>query len=217
VATSTTPAQAWQTLLEGNRRFVEGRSERPHQDLDRRAATAQGQRPFALVFGCMDSRVAAELVFDRGIGDLAVVRTAGHVVDSGVLGSVEFGVAVLEIPLVVVLGHDRCGAIGVALQAHGSGRMPGGYLREIVEKVTASMVTASMVTEGRPGRSLADLDPGLLTEEHVRHTVRLLAERSVTVAERVAEGRCAVVGAGYRLDQGQVRLLESLGPIGTPG
>lgn len=208
MATWTTPQQAWRTLLDGNQRFVDGRSERPHQDLDRRAATAQRQRPFALVFGCMDSRVAAELVFDRGIGDLAVVRTAGHVVDGSVLGSVEFGVTVLEIPLVVVLGHDRCGAIGAALRAHADGRMPGGYLREIVEKVTATMVTAN-----RPGQSLADLDPDLLTEEHVRHTVHLLTERSVTVAGRIADGRCAVVGAGYRLDQGRVRLLEALGPV----
>jgi carbonic anhydrase len=211
VASPMTPALAWQTLSEGNARFVDGRSERPHQDLDRRVATARGQRPFALVFGCMDSRVAAELVFDRGIGDLAVVRTAGQVVDGGVLGSVEFGVAVLEIPLVVVLGHDRCGAIRAALRAHGDGRMPGGYLREIVEKVTASMVTAN-----RPGQALADLDPDLLTGEHVRHTVHLLAERSVTVAERVADGRCAVVGAGYQLDQGRVRLLEALGPVEVP-
>lgn len=206
-----TPALAWQTLLEGNQRFVDDRSERPHQDLGRRAATARRQRPFALVFGCMDSRVAAELVFDRGIGDLAVVRTAGHVVDGSVLGSIEFGVAVLEIPLVVVLGHDRCGAIGAALQAHSDGRMPGGYLREIVEKITASMVTAN-----RPGQVPADLDPDLLTEEHVRHTVHLLAERSATVAGRVADGRCAVVGAGYRLDRGGVRLLEALGPVDVP-
>jgi carbonic anhydrase len=213
VATPMTPDQAWQTLLQGNRRFLEDRSERPHQDLDRRAETARGQRPFALVFGCMDSRVAAELIFDRGLGDLAVVRTAGHVVDSSVLGSLEFGAAVLEIPLVVVLGHDRCGAIGAALQAHASGTMPGGYLREIVEKVTASMVTA-----GRDGRPLAELDAGLLTEEHVRHTVHLLAERSVTLAERVRAGECAIVGAGYRLDQGQVRLLDAVGPVGgDPG
>ena len=216
MATPMTPTQAWRTLLEGNQRFVDDRPQRPHQGLDRRTATAQGQRPFALVFGCMDSRVAAELVFDRGIGDLAVVRTAGHVVDGSVLGSIEFGVAVLEIPLVVVLGHDRCGAIGAALQAHGDGRMPGGYLREIVEKVTASMVTAT-----RPGRAPADLDPDLLTEEHVRHTVQLLVERSATVGERVADGRCAVVGAGYRLARGQVRLLDAVGavdasPLPTP-
>jgi carbonic anhydrase len=210
VAFPVTPAQAWQTLVQGNQRFVEDRSERPHQDLDHRVLTARGQRPFALVFGCMDSRVAAELIFDRGIGDLAVVRTAGHVVDGGVLGSVEFGVAVLEIPLVVVLGHDRCGAIGAALRAHGDGRMPGGYLREIVEKVTASMVTAN-----RPGQALGDLDPDLLTEEHVRHTVHLIAERSAVVASRVADGSCAVVGAGYRLEQGQVRLLEVVGEVGV--
>jgi len=205
-----TPAQAWQTLLGGNERFVDGRSERPHQELSRRAQTALAQRPFALVFGCMDSRVAAELVFDRGIGDLAVVRTAGHVVDSGVLGSLEFGVAVLEIPLVVVLGHDNCGAIAAALGAHTNGRMPGGYLRDIVERVTASIVTAR-----RAGQVPADLDPDGLTEEHVRHTVHLVAERSTAIAERVAAGTCAVVGAGYRLAEGRVRLLDAVGDLGS--
>jgi len=210
VTSAMTPAQAWQTLLDGNARFVEGRATRPHQDPGRRAETAQAQRPFALVFGCMDSRVAAELVFDRGIGDLAVVRTAGHVVDAGVLGSLEFGVAVLEIPLVVVLGHDRCGAVAATLRAHTSGRMPGGYLREIVEKVTASMVTA-----GRIGTVPAEIDADLLTEEHIRHTVHLLGERSVVLAERVASGECAIVGAGYRLEQGQVRLLEAVGTLGA--
>ena len=106
-----TPTEAWTKLREGNLRFVEGRREHPNQDVDRREAVAQAQSPFAVVFGCSDSRVAAEIIFDRGLGDLFVVRTAGHVVDAGVLGSIEFGVDVLHAPLVVVLGHDRCGAV----------------------------------------------------------------------------------------------------------
>jgi carbonic anhydrase len=203
-----TPDQAWRALVEGNERFVAGRSEHPHQELTRRAETALKQSPFAVVFGCMDSRVAAELVFDRGIGDLAVVRTAGHVVDSGVLGSLEFGITVLEIPLVVVLGHDRCGAIAATLKAHSNGQMPGGYVRDIVERVTPSLVT------GRQGQqALGDLDPDDLTEEHVRHTVHLVAERSAIIAEGLARGTCGIVGAGYRLEEGRVRVLDHMGAV----
>ena len=157
----------------------------------------------------MDSRVAAEIIFDQGIGDLAIVRTAGHVVDGGVLGSLEFGVTVLNIPLVVVLGHDGCGAIAAALTAHRTGQMPGGYVRDIVERVTPSMVT------GRPaGRGIDEIDPDDLTIEHVRHTVELIAERSAPIAERIAAGACAVVGAGYRLAEGHVHLVNTLGDVG---
>ena len=105
----TDPDQALRLLLAGNRRFVLGRREHPNQDADRRTAVAPGQRPFAVLFGCSDSRLAAEIIFDRGLGDLFVVRTAGHVVGPEVLGSIEYGIAILDVPLVAVLGHDSCG------------------------------------------------------------------------------------------------------------
>ena len=212
MATTNTPAQAWQALCQGNNRFVEGALAHPNQDADRLSATAERQAPFALVFGGMDSRVAAEIIFDRGIGDLAIVRTAGHVLDSGVLGSLEFGVTILQIPLVVVLGHDGCGAIATSLAAHRTGQMPGGYVRDIVERVTPSMVTARVA-----GRGIDEIDPDELTEEHVRHTVHLIAERSTPIADRIRSGQCAVVGAGYRLAEGRVRFLESLGDVEDQG
>jgi carbonic anhydrase len=208
-ATDLTPRQAWLALAAGNERFVAGRPEHPNQDLVRRAQTAAAQQtPFAIVFGCMDSRVAAEIIFDRGLGDLAVVRTAGHVVDASVLGSLEFGVVVLGIPLVVVLGHDSCGAIGAAMQAHTDGSMPRGYLREIVERLTSSMVTTR-----QGGRPMAEVDAMEVMEEHVRHTVHLIAERSVAIAERLADGRCAIAGADYRLAEGRVQLLDWAGDL----
>ena len=104
-----TPAEAWAKLARGNDRFVAGDHWHPNQDAARRDSLTEGQTPFAVFFGCADSRVAAEIIFDRGLGDLFVVRTAGHVIDPGVLGSIEFGVAILDIPLVVILGHDSCG------------------------------------------------------------------------------------------------------------
>jgi carbonic anhydrase len=207
-----TPAQAWRSLRDGNDRFVAGHREHPHQDVDRRAQLAHGQDPFAVVFGCSDSRVAAEIIFDQGLGDLFVVRTAGQVVDSAVLGSIEFGVAVLGTPLVVVLGHDRCGAVVATLRAHETGTMPGGFVRDIVERVGPSLITA-----GNPGAALSD-DRALdrLIDEHVRHTCAFLAERSRVLADGIAAGTCAVVGLAYRLEEGRLRLVCANGDIGDP-
>lgn len=209
---SMTPAQAWQSLREGNARFVGGRREHPNQDVDRRAQLAAGQNPFAVVFGCSDSRVAAEIIFDRGLGDLFVVRTAGHVVDAGVLGSLEFGVTVLRTPLVVVLGHDHCGAVVATLRAHLEGSMPGGYVRDIVERVSPSLITS------RPSSAALDDDAELdrLIAEHTRHTGEFVLERSRAIAGAVAAGACAVVGVTYSLDEGRARLVSAVGDIGEP-
>lgn len=212
MSSDLTPAQAWRELSAGNDRFVHGTPEHPHQDLDRRRDTADAQAPFATVFGCMDSRVAAELIFDRGLGDLAVVRTAGHIVDSAVLGSLEFAVSGLGTPLIVVLGHDQCGAVGAALSAHADGMMPAGYLREIVERLTPSLVTSR-----QGGAEGAAPEATAVMQEHVRSTVRLLAERSTAISRAIDEGRLAVVGAEYRLAEGRVRTVESLGDLGDLG
>ena len=120
-----------------------GEREHPNQDVAIRHRLAGKQQPFAIFFGCADSRVAAEIIFDRGLGDLFVVRTAGHTVDSSVLGSMEFGVGVLGIPLIVILGHDSCGAVNAAVDAMTSGDLPGGFVRDIVERVMPSVLAAS--------------------------------------------------------------------------
>jgi carbonic anhydrase len=200
----TTPAEAWRALLEGNDRFVSGRPHGPDLDRERRAQLAEGQRPFALVFGCGDSRVAAELIFDQGLGHLFVVRTAGHVVDTGVLGSIEFGVDVLGIPLVVVLGHDSCGAVGATISAVETGELPAGFVRDIVERVTPSVLAAH-----RQGHTA----PDEVGAEHVRQTVRLLVDRSGALGEAVQQGRCAVVGLVYRLVEGRVSVVETIGVL----
>src|SRR6476620_12566066 len=114
---NTNPVTAWKALKEGNERFVAGKPEHPSQSIEHRASLAATQKPIAVVFGCADSRVAAEIIFDQGLGDMFVVRTAGHITDSAVLGSVEYAVTVLNVPLVVVPGHDSCGAIQVTLTA----------------------------------------------------------------------------------------------------
>jgi len=201
----TAPAAVTE-LLAGNRRFVDGQRLHPNQDAHRRTQVARGQKPFALIFGCSDSRVAAEIIFDRGLGDLFVVRTAGHIVDNGVLGSIEFGIDVLEIPLIVVLGHDGCSAVGATIQAYDSGEMPTGYVRHVVELVMLSVLSAR--TAG-----LRSVDE--VVTEHTQQTAQLLSERSRAIAERIADGRCAVVAMEYTLAEGEVRLLTALGDVGA--
>ncbi|MFD6911524.1 carbonic anhydrase [Streptomyces virginiae] len=197
-----TPRDAFELLMAGNQRFVAGASEHPNQDAARRAETAPSQQPFAVLFGCSDSRLAAEIIFDRGLGDLFVVRTAGHVAGTEVLGSIEFGASVLDAPLVVVLGHDSCGAVAAARSALENGQTPGGFVRDVVERVTPSVLAARAA-----GRETADE----ILAEHIEHTVDLLLERSRVLAERVADGRLAMVGLSYRLADGSAQLVAARG------
>jgi carbonic anhydrase len=200
------PAEAWAELAAGNKRFVTGTHEHPNQDAATRDELAAGQKPFALIFGCADSRVAAEIIFDQGLGDLFIVRTAGHVVDAGVLGSIEYGVQVLGIPLVGILGHDSCGAISATVQALDHGPMPGGYLRDLVERVTPSVLAA---------RHAGRLGTDEIETEHVRQTGGLLVERSRILSDAVTSGQCAIVGLVYDLADGQARIVASSGDIGV--
>ncbi|THA39841.1 carbonic anhydrase [Streptomyces sp. A1547] len=196
------PDNAYDLLLAGNQRFVSGTPEHPNQDATRRTETAPSQQPFAVVFGCSDSRLAAEIIFDRGLGDLFVVRTAGHVAGTEVLGSIEFGVSVLNAPLVVVLGHDSCGAVAAACSALEDGQTPGGFVRDVVERVTPSVLAARAA-----GRETAEE----ILASHIEHTVDLLLERSRVLAERVADGRLGVVGLSYRLADGSAQLVTARG------
>ena len=117
VMPNTSPVTAWKALKEGNERFVAGQPAHPSQSIADRARLAHSQKPTAVLFGCADSRVAAEIIFDQGLGDMFVVRTAGHVIDPAVLGSIEYAVTILNVPLIVVLGHDSCGAVKATLAA----------------------------------------------------------------------------------------------------
>ncbi|MEU6273801.1 carbonic anhydrase [Streptomyces populi] len=197
-----TPHDAFELLMAGNQRFVAGIPEHPNQDAIRRTEVAPSQQPFAVLFGCSDSRLAAEIIFDRGLGDLFVVRTAGHVAGTEVLGSIEFGVSVLDAPLVVVLGHDSCGAVAAACSALENGQTPGGFVRDVVERVTPSVLAARAAGRETPEEILA---------EHIEHTVDLLLERSRVLADAVADGRTAVVGLSYRLTDGSAQLVAARG------
>ncbi|MFU8870896.1 carbonic anhydrase [Micromonospora sp. SL4-19] len=204
--TPPNPGQALAELYAGNNRFVTGVPRHPNQDAGHRTAVADGQHPFAVIVGCSDSRLAAEIIFDRGLGDLFVVRTAGHTVGPEVLGSVEYAVTVLGVPLVVVLGHDSCGAVQAAREATATGTPPPGHLGALVDAVVPSLRRAA-----REG--VADVDG--IVDIHIAQTVEALLARSAVLAERVAAGRCGVVGMSYRLSAGAVRTVAEVA-AGTP-
>jgi len=202
---NTNPVTAWKALKEGNERFIAGEPAHPSQSIEHRASLAAGQKPTAVVFGCADSRVAAELIFDQGLGDVFVVRTAGQAIDSAVLGSIEYAVTVLNVPLIVVLGHDSCGAVKAAIGAVDDGAIPGGFVRDVVERVAPSILMAR-----RDGLSRVDE----FEERHVRETVAQLVSRSAAIAERVANRTLAVAGVTYHLADGRAVLVDHVGDIG---
>ncbi|MDW8325198.1 MAG: carbonic anhydrase [Anaerolineales bacterium] len=180
-------------LLEGNRRFSLGQAVRPDSDIARRQQIAGAQKPFALILSCSDSRVPPEIVFDCGLGDLFVIRTAGHTVDNAVRESVLFGIQALRIPLVLVLGHARCGAVSLAIQAKQSG----------ASHDEPSWVAAQIAPAVEECKNAANpLDCAIRT--HANMTVGRLKDLLMPVADSVP-----VLGAYYDLDTGVVELLNT--------
>jgi carbonic anhydrase len=199
-----TPGSAWAAMTSGNERFVDGHPEHPHQDADRRAQVAEEQQPIAALFGCADSRLGAEIIFDVGLGDLFVVRNAGQVVSETVLGSLEYAVAVLKIPLIVVLGHDRCGAVAAAIDSIDANSEPETfYLQRLIDMIVPSVKRAHRALDVQPGQAHA-VDPREVGRLHIEASVGALLERSTLISEAVASGRLAVVGANYDLANGRV-------------
>jgi carbonic anhydrase len=199
---------ALEHLLAGNRRFIAGEPDHPNQDAAHRVRLARfGQRPLAVVLGCSDSRIAAEIVFDQGLGDLFVVRTAGHTVGAEVLGSIEYGTAVLGAALVIVLGHDDCGALAAAQEAHDGGQVPPGFMRDVVERLGLEI---------RAAQAAGATDSHAIGLAHVASTVTLLIDRSRLLAQQVADGSVAVVGASYDLADGRAHVVSVNGrPVGA--
>jgi carbonic anhydrase len=188
-----TPDQSLEKLLEGNRRFVTNRRTNGHQDAARIAEVASEQAPFAAILGCADSRVVPEIVFDQGIGDLFVVRVAGNLAITENTASEEFAVGVLGVPLIMVMGHERCGAVQAALNL---GELPG-----VIESLVYALRPAVEASAGQPGDPLTNA-----IKENVRMQVKRLQISSVLSAP-LAAGRLKIVGAYYDLDTGEVSLI----------
>ncbi|MGN6501569.1 MAG: carbonic anhydrase [Pseudolysinimonas sp.] len=184
-------------MTRGNERFVAGEPLHPRQDVERRAELADGQAPHAALFGCSDSRLAAEIIFDKGLGDLFVVRNAGQVISDSVIGSLEYAVAVLGVPLILVLGHDACGAVQAAIdQAAPDAPALPAHIRSLVAPIAPAVARVAAVDGAR--------DPQEVGREHLRDTVAELVARSELISDAIAAGTLAVVGANYRLSEGCV-------------
>jgi len=206
--TQLSPAQAWIDMSLGNERFVSGAPAHPRQDVDRRNDLLETQNPTAALFGCSDSRLAAEIIFDKGLGDLFVVRNAGQIISDSVVGSLEYAVGVLGVPLIVVLGHDNCGAVKGAIDMLGPDAVE---LPPHIATLVTRIVPAIRRVAGAAGLFAPDgtLDPGAVDalavgREHLRDTIAELLESSELITAAIAEGNLAVVGANYRLGQGRV-------------
>ncbi len=189
--------QALKRLLDGNKRYA---ANKPTLDesAQRRIEVAAGQKPFAAILSCVDSRVAPELVFDQGLGDLFVIRTAGQVLDKAVLGSLEFGVAELHITLLMVFGHEHCGAIKAAmdvLQKHGTAKADIEYLVEALA----------------PAVEIGHRSGGDVWDNAVRAQINLLVKKlkhSPILDKAVKKGELLIVGAYYNLETGLVEITD---------
>jgi len=192
----TTPIEALSELMAGNRRFVAGRPRYGHVVSNAAAVASGTQTPYAVVLGCIDSRVPLEAVFDQNFGSMCVVRSGGHALDRAVLGSVQFAVAELKVPLVVVLGHERCGAVAATVAALRTGREPGGALAFLVDEIAPAVHEAGLLAPDVHTRAV---------RLHVRNTVGRLSELATAAG---SAGPVNVVGAVYDLDTSRVELLR---------
>nr|WP_303795993.1 carbonic anhydrase [Bifidobacterium catenulatum] len=211
----------WSRMLAGNRRFTEGKMEYPNRSVEARKAVIDTHEPDAAVLSCSDARVSPDIIFDAGIGDLFTVRTAGQVIDDAVIASLEYAVDVLDVRLLVVLGHQNCGAIKQACKEY----------EALLHELTADAEDSLMAAD-----SIADLDERILnakslmlrtvgfsiwqaheselesTEDfervHIARTIEQLVEQSAVIQRALAEDRLMITGARYQLDTGKVEVLS---------
>ncbi|WP_231446733.1 carbonic anhydrase [Brevibacterium zhoupengii] len=196
------PNEAWKRLLEGNHRFVDDVPQHPNQDTARREALSNNQMPFVTLFGCSDSRVAAEMIFDVGLGDMFVVRNAGQVVDPVTLGSLEYGVEILGTPLLVVLGHDSCGAVTAAYNSYDSGETPPGFISDVVARLLPTVARARKNNRTTVNETVA---------QNTMDTVEKIMQLSAIIARAVDEGRLIIVGLTYQLHDGRTTVVAQHG------
>jgi carbonic anhydrase len=192
------PEDVLRRLLDGNQRFARQETQHPHQTADRRAELAQGQNPIVTILSCADSRVPAELLFDLGLGDVFNVRVAGNVVNPEVIGSLEYAIALLGTPVLMVLGHERCGAVTAAVTHQSVPGSIGTFVRDITPAIALAGVLPA------DGMAVA-IDKTVIANVH--YQIDQLLERSALIADRRSAGTLQVVGARYDLDSGTVRLV----------
>jgi carbonic anhydrase len=187
-------SEALDRLVAGNARYVSGELKHPNLAVAHRNSLADGQSPFAIVLCCSDSRVVPELIFDQGLGDLFVIRVAGNIIDEAVVGSIEYAVGHLGVNLVMVLGHQSCGAVGAAVA--------GDPTDDCIDELIAAIAPAVERVRDAPGDLLDNA-----VRSNVHHAIERLIGRSTVVAPRAADGVCKVQPAYYKLADGSVSLL----------
>lgn len=199
-APTITPEEALQKLVEGNQRFVSGQVRHAHQAADWRSHLTTGQHPFATILACSDSRVPPELVFDQGFGDLFVVRVAGNIIDSDILGSIGYGLIHLQTPLVVVMGHEGCGAVTAALRMIDGQAHETHYIAGLLNHIIPGLgdVAAELEEQARVSAAV---------EENVRQSARKLTE-TWQKSEVLKNSNILLKQAVYELQTGRVRFLD---------
>lgn len=197
--TTLTPDQALAKLKKGNADSLADKIEVLPRDHDRRLEIALGQTPFAVLVCCSDSRVPPELLFSAKLGELFIVRNAGNTVDTVALGSIQYGVLVLGVPLIVVLGHGRCGAVQAALEVvQGDASFPGS-IGQMIEPIIPAVLRATRAGDLK-GEDLLDE----AVKANVRRTVERLRNSEPSLIEPLGAGKLKIVGAHYDLDDGEV-------------
>ncbi|MEJ2852157.1 MULTISPECIES: carbonic anhydrase [unclassified Saccharothrix] len=192
---------AWRKLAEGNQRFVSGHQTHPHESLKWRESLVKGQHPFACVVGCADSRVPPELLFDEGFGDLFTIRAAGEVLDTSVLGSVEYAVEHLDVPLVVVLGHASCGAVSATIDVIRGRAEVSGDISTLVRAIEPAVLATPPDKDEKAFLARC-------VDNQAKRVAALMVERSVTIRTAVRHHGLKVVAASYQLDTGAVTRLS---------
>ncbi|MBI4698651.1 MAG: carbonic anhydrase, partial [Nitrospirae bacterium] len=185
-------------LLNGNKRFVSGEIAKKDIGEGRRQELAKGQHPFATVLSCSDSRVAPEIIFDEGLGDIFIVRVAGNVVEPTTLGSIEYGVEHLHTPFLLILGHEQCGAVKAAVDATGE---PEGNIGAILKKIMPAVNTAKSAKKDK------ETTIQMAIQENIRNTYHDIMKSKI-VTELVHEGKLTVAAAEYYLGTGKVEMID---------
>lgn len=213
--TRVTPQEAWDALAAGNRRFIGGGPQHPRQDVERRHSLATTQAPDAALFGCSDSRLSAEIIFDAGLGDLFVSRNMGHVVAESITASMEYAITELGVAIIIVLAHDSCGGVGAAIDLLTETPTPVPNAVENVLQPILPAVQQVWFTEhsDTPFVDPAEMDADAVGRVHLANTVNHLLRSSRIISEAVASGTLGIVGCQYRLEEGYAAPISKIGPI----
>jgi carbonic anhydrase len=188
------PDQTWKALLDGNTRYAEGRARHPHDSVARRKELISSQHPSAIILGCADSRVPPEVIFDQGLGDLFVIRIAGNVAPDEVVASIEYAVAHLGSRLIIVLGHQSCGAVAAAIE----GGEAEGHLGTLIHRIAP----AAQKAKAQGGDTL-----DLAVRYNVQNTVAQLKDSVPILDQAIRSGKVKIIGARYDLATGKVELV----------